>query len=1198
MRKALGSCLGAVLLLSLLMLQPAWAAGELTFTTSPAPSVNQNSYYGYFPVVTGSAAGATKTFSINKDLETELPWAKFDTAKGWLESRDVTDGGKAYPRNEHVGVYSGIEITVTDSDGKTGTTGIFTITVVNVNDAPVLTATPASPTTAPQSSLFTFSVTAEDPDTLFNPERVEPYEKLTYSLENNPAWISIHADTGEMTGTPANSDVGLVHNVTVKVVDKAGLSDTEVFTLEVSNVNDAPTITGTPGPSVNQGGGYSFVPTAHDVDLDLKDRGVPVPDVLTFSVEALPDWAEFNTATGELKNKAGRPTNDDVRIYTDIKIIVADRAQIEGREPLDPALTATLGPFSIEVKNVNDNPFFPKEGGQNTPPTSVEQDATYRYEFKADDIDLMIAGASDVLTYSIGNKPSWATFTTETQVTREANTRIGVLTGTPGNSYIGKYLNVIITVSDGQGGSAQLDTDPVTSGIQGFDITVTDKNDGPTISVDGEWPKTVKEGKEYLLKIKADDPDLHVDPAFVTPPENLVFTATPDPLPAWLTLTQTGNTATLSGTPGNLDVGTVPDIVITVTDRGSLTASLDTFTITVENVNNKPEISGTPATEVTQGNEYSFIVSATDQDLRVNGPDQLTFSVLPTPLPAWLKFEQPYIPIGRGAMSDAQARLYGTPANEDVGEVKDITISVSDGQGGSATLAAFTIKVINANDGPKLVQVPTPVVDVKQGDPINFYPIIPGKRVAGTDMTNIVKAEDLDIIYEDQLHYELTQKPAWLSIIDVNNTDGMMIGIPGNDDVTPTPNDFVNAQITVKDKALVADVYSFKINVMNVNDLPAFNTVPPKTGTSVVEGNEYLFAVTADDIDIKYGDRISYSLNVAPVAGAFTPEAGWLSIYPDPLDVKKATLRGTPKNVNVGSFNVTITATDSYDGKVEHTFAITVVNVNSAPKITSPVDITKPPVPLYKGKQDEEFNLTVEVTDDDILHGDIVTFTLTGAPAWLSVKPVAVRADQQKVYGLISGTPTKTDIKITNNITLTVKDSKQTPANPAGVFNLEVVNVNDPPTISGVPPVGIVGEAYSFVPTAEDPDGDTLRFTIEGTQPPWAIINTNNGEISNARELVKTDVGTYSNISIRVSDGNNAEAVLGPFSILVIESVIPGDVDGNGKVELKDALLAVEIMAGIPQNISINILADVDGDGLIGQAEVIYILNQVMTPDI
>lgn len=55
---------------------------------------------------------------------------------------------------------------------------------------------------------------------------------------------------------------------------------------------------------------------------------------------------------------------------------------------------------------------------------------------------------------------------------------------------------------------------------------------------------------------------------------------------------------------------------------------------------------------------------------------------------------------------------------------------------------------------------------------------------------------------------------------------------------------------------------------------------------------------------------------------------------------------------------------------------------------------------------------------------------------------------------------------------------------------------------------------------------------------------------------------------------------------------IPGDVNGDGIVDLKDAVVALKIMGGMDAT-NLNIGADVDGDLKIGMAEVIYILQTV-----
>jgi hypothetical protein len=89
---------------------------------------------------------------------------------------------------------------------------------------------------------------------------------------------------------------------------------------------------------------------------------------------------------------------------------------------------------------------------------------------------------------------------------------------------------------------------------------------------------------------------------------------------------------------------------------------------------------------------------------------------------------------------------------------------------------------------------------------------------------------------------------------------------------------------------------------------------------------------------------------------------------------------------------------------------------------------------------------------------------------------------------------------------------------------------NRAPTISGTAtPAVNASSPYSFTPTAADADGDTLAFTIQN-KPAWAAFNTTTGRLSGTPTA--SDVGTYSNISISVSDGE-ASTALSPFAIAV-----------------------------------------------------------------
>ena len=92
-------------------------------------------------------------------------------------------------------------------------------------------------------------------------------------------------------------------------------------------------------------------------------------------------------------------------------------------------------------------------------------------------------------------------------------------------------------------------------------------------------------------------------------------------------------------------------------------------------------------------------------------------------------------------------------------------------------------------------------------------------------------------------------------------------------------------------------------------------------------------------------------------------------------------------------------------------------------------------------------------------------------------------------------------------------------------------NSSGAPTISGTPAGSVLqNTAYSFQPSASDPNGDKLTFSIAG-KPAWASFDTATGTLSGTP--TPADVATYSNIVISVSDGQ-ASANLTAFSISVV----------------------------------------------------------------
>jgi hypothetical protein len=88
--------------------------------------------------------------------------------------------------------------------------------------------------------------------------------------------------------------------------------------------------------------------------------------------------------------------------------------------------------------------------------------------------------------------------------------------------------------------------------------------------------------------------------------------------------------------------------------------------------------------------------------------------------------------------------------------------------------------------------------------------------------------------------------------------------------------------------------------------------------------------------------------------------------------------------------------------------------------------------------------------------------------------------------------------------------------------------LNRAPTISGTPQTALVVDTpWSFKPTASDPDGDKLTFSIE-RQPKWASFNTQTGEIWGTPRTK----GSHPDIIITVSDGRT-ETSLSAFTLQV-----------------------------------------------------------------
>lgn len=157
---------------------------------------------------------------------------------------------------------------------------------------------------------------------------------------------------------------------------------------------------------------------------------------------------------------------------------------------------------------------------------------------------------------------------------------------------------------------------------------------------------------------------------------------------------------------------------------------------------------------------------------------------------------------------------------------------------------------------------------------------------------------------------------------------------------------------------------------------------------------------------------------------------------------------------------------------------------------------------------------------------DALTFSISNRPAWLQFDPKT---------GTLSGTPAMADVGVYANIAIAVSDGHTAVGGPAFAMTVTTTAVNQPPIIAGTPvTTAHAGQAYAFTPTASDPGGKPLTFSI-ANKPAWATFSTATGALTGTP--VTADLGTFANVAISVSAGSFS-AALAPFTITVQPTIL------------------------------------------------------------
>jgi VCBS repeat-containing protein len=286
------------------------------------------------------------------------------------------------------------------------------ITVTPANDAPTLNSIGGK--TVSEGSLLSFTVSGTDPDI---------GDTLAYSATGLPSGSTLNSVTGVFSWTPGFNQSG-DYSVTFNVTDAGGLSASEVVTITVTNVNQAPAANAGANQSVNEGATVTLNGSGTDPDGTIasyswtQTAGAAV--TLSSATAAQP------TFTAPSVGPAGTTLT--------FRLVVTD----------DLGLASAPSTTSVTVNNMNQAPSFSPAIG----PKSVNENVLLTFTVSATDPD-----AGDTLTYTTSALPAGASFDADTWT----------FSWTPSYAQAGSH-SVTFTATDSGGLSAS----------ESITITVTD----------------------------------------------------------------------------------------------------------------------------------------------------------------------------------------------------------------------------------------------------------------------------------------------------------------------------------------------------------------------------------------------------------------------------------------------------------------------------------------------------------------------------------------------------------------------------------------------------------------------------------------------------------------------------------------------------------------------------------------------------
>jgi VCBS repeat-containing protein len=863
------------------------------------------------------------------------------------------------------GVTRTTQVTYQISDGEGGTaTTTLTVTVTGLNDAPVTQATLPDKTGTDGAAITAIATSQAftDPDT---------GDTLTYTASGLPAGLTIDAATGQITGTPdhsasqgGNSGTPGQYTITVTATDSHGETANQTFTLTIDNpppvANNDTGITdqdaSTSGNIIN-----SANPGQSDTDPDGDALSVSQVNGSPANVGTV----VAGSAGGQFTvNADGTYSFDPHGDFKDLGMGASRTTQVSYQvsDGQGGTSTATL---TVTVTGVNDAPVT-----QGTLPDQTGSDSA---TITAIDTSQAFTDpdTGDTLTYTASGLPAGLTIDPAT----------GQITGTPDHSA-------------SQGGAG------VTPGVYTVTVTATDSH-GAT--VDQTFTYTIgNPAPTALADTGATDQD--------TPTSgNVIHSLNPgqsdtDPDGDNLSVSQVnGNPAgvgtVVAGSAGGqfivnadgtytfdphgdfADLGAgasrTTNVSYQVSD-GEGGTSTTTLTVTVIGTNDAPTQQGSLPDKTGSDSAPITPIDTSAGFHDVDTGDTLTYTA--TGLPTGLTIDPATGQItGTPDHSASQGGNGGTPGEYTV------TVTATDSHGASVD-QAFTLTIGNP---PPLANDDTGITDQLTSTSGN---VITGATAAQADHD-----PDGDTISVSQVGGSAGNVGGVVAGDHggrfVINPDGSYSFDPNGDftDVAHGQSRTTSVQYTISDGEGGTSTATLTITVTGINDTP----VP--TGSLPNRANDD--GQTSVDVDVTHaftdpdGDPLTYTATGLPTGLVIDPHTGHITGTVD---------HSASHEINGGTYQVTVTATDTSGATVSRTFTWQVTNL--PPTADNDSGSTPNDVPL-KG------NVLGNDRDPDGDHIDVTDFAVAGVPGTFQAGQTATIANVGTLTINADGSYTFTAVK-------------------------------------------------------------------------------------------------------------------------------------------------------------------------------------------